>query len=148
MIAARPGTGWQTTLADLSLILFMVTAATLSRQVNPPSRAGQPAQASPQGEPLAVWRAGAGAPPLADWLALQAPDARQQLTLVVRYQPGGGPAAVETAALLARQAGKRAAEVRIVIEPGEGLPVARLAHDQPALARPLQRSAGPSATHE
>lgn len=148
MIGARAGSGWQTTLADLSLILFMVTAATLSQQAPAPKRAIQAIKASPQSEPLAVWRAEAGAPPLAEWLELQAPDARQQLTLVVPYRPGGADAALQAAARLLVQAGPPAAGLRIVVEPGEGVPAARLAYDKPALARPLLLKPEPSATHE
>ena len=148
MIAARAGTGWQTTLADLSLILFMVTAATVSQQGPVGQTQARAARPSPRAEPLAVWEAGAGAPPLADWLALQAPDSRQQLTLVVPYRPGEASAAVAMAASLLRQGGPRSAGARVVIEPGEGPPVARLAHDRPALARPLQQGPEPSANRE
>lgn len=159
MIAARTGSGWQTTLADLSLILFMVTASAVSQQEEAaPVRTRQSPQPSAQAKPFAVWQAEAGAPPLADWLALQAPDAHQQLTLVVPYPPGGAEAALATTAGLLAQAGKPAESLRIVIEPGQGLPVARLAHDRPvpapallapsSLARPLQPRPGPFATDE
>lgn len=148
MIDLRAGIGWQTTLADLSLILFMVATATLSQQDPAATRPKPAAAASPQSEALARWQAGAGAPPLADWLALQAPDGRQQLTVVVPYRAGGVEAALNTASELARQAGPLGARVRIVVEPGAEEPIARLAHDRPSLARPLQQDQGLSVTRE
>ena len=60
MIVARAGSGWQTVMADLCLILFMVTSAALAAQrglseYREPQAAPQPA---PRAEPLAVYRAG------------------------------------------------------------------------------------------
>ena len=71
----RAGSGWQTVLADISLILFMVTAAALSQaeedgKAARRQAAGNVTPLSPHGEPLAVYRAGDGAPPLAQWRAL------------------------------------------------------------------------------
>src|SRR3546814_12757082 len=43
-----------------------------------------------QTEPLAVYVAAPGAPPLAQWLHEQAADPRQQLTITARYGSGGG----------------------------------------------------------
>lgn len=132
---ARPGqTGWQTILADLALILFMICASALS-VAEGPAPAADKAQAAPlrpsvapphpvvpsqQAEPVGVWRDGPGAPPLAQWLADQAGDPRLRLSIVVRYapQPGGRAAALDQAAALARAAGPRAVTARLVVEPG------------------------------
>lgn len=136
---ARAGSGWQTLLADLSIILFMVTAAALSQ-----SGEGAIAQASPRSEPLAVWRAEAGAPPLAGWLAGQSVDSRQQLSIVAHYSPEAGPggqqAALARASALLADAGASGLSARLVIEPGAGGVVATLAYDQSGagLARGLQ----------
>jgi len=139
----RAGSGWQTVLADLSLILFMVTAAALSQaeedgKAARRQAAGKVTPLSPHGEPLAVYRAGEGAPPLAQWLAGQSPDARQQLTIVAQYPPGGELAALDEARALATQAGTGRA--RIVVEPGSAGTVVSLAYDDPraTLARGLQ----------
>lgn len=139
---ARAGTGWQYALADLSLILFMVTGAALTQAVG---KSGS-MQPSPQGEPLALWRAGAGAPPLREWLEAQAPDDRQQLTIVARYGAGGQARALEEARTLAVSAGEAGAEARIIVEPGEGGAAATLAYDVPAeaLAHGLRDPAGAS----
>ena len=121
---ARTGSGWQYALADLSLILFMVTAAALSQ-----AGAKDAAQPSRQGEMLAVWAAAPGAPPLADWLAMQAPDSRQQLTIVARYTAGDQSRALAQASALAASAGVAGHRARIVIEPGDGGVTAALAYD-------------------
>lgn len=129
---ARAGSGWQYILADLSLILFMVTAAALASGEDAPAKpavAGQPL--SPQGEPLALYRAAPGAPPLAQWLSDQSADPRQQLTIVSQYAPGRQAAALGEAAALARQAGEAGVGARIVVEPGQGGVTAALAYDSP-----------------
>lgn len=137
---ARPGqTGWQTILADLALILFMICASALSVAEGPapaavkaqaaplrapPPPAPHPVTPSQQAEPVGVWRDGPGAPPLAQWLADQAADPRLRLSIVVRYgarsanPQSAREAALEQAARLARTAGPRAGSARVVVEPG------------------------------
>lgn len=124
---ARPSSSWQTVLADLSLILFMVTVGALSDaplaapQSSPPPSL-PPAALPALGEPVAVWRAGAAGPSLTDWLASQPADPRQRLTLVAA--PADGPAALAQAARLPRPA-------RVLIEPGlAGAPYATLTYDR------------------
>lgn len=133
----RAGSGWQYVLADLSLILFMVTAAALAQAQDgaAPDRAaaahrqGQPL--SPQGEPLALYRAAPNAPPLAAWLREQPTDPRQQLTIIAQYRPGEQAQALSQAQALARDAGQAGTTARIVIEPGTGGATAALAFDTP-----------------
>lgn len=125
----RAGTGWQYLLADLSLILFIVTAAALSRTSDGPAAA-----LSPQGEPLAFYRADDGAPPLGQWLRDQSPDPRQQLTIVAQYAPGRQVEALDRAGALAREAGAAGTRARIVVEPGAGGTTASLAFDAPQAA--------------
>jgi hypothetical protein len=125
---ARAGSGWQTTLADLSLILFMVTVAALSQAGDGADGA---ARASPQGAPLAVYRPGKGAPPLATWLLDQPRDARQLLTIISTYRPGGEAQALTLALALAQQASAADMAARVIIEPGDGGASAALAYDQP-----------------
>ncbi|GAA4775098.1 hypothetical protein [Novosphingobium ginsenosidimutans] len=119
---ARAGSGWQTVLADLSLILFMVTAAAVSEaptQPSPPPPA--PVTLPALGEPVAIWRAAPGGPRLTEWLASQPADPRQRLTLVAA--PADGPALLAEAAALPRPA-------RVLIEPGlSGPPYAALTYD-------------------
>ena len=112
MIGIRGGLGgWQTMLADLALILFLVSASALDRQDD----AAPPAITMPkQGAPAAIWREGPGAPPLADWLAVEERDARLQLTLLA--SPADGARALELAAKLP--------DARVVVQPA--------GQDQPA----------------
>jgi len=133
----RVAGGWQTTMADLTLILFIVSVAGLQTGKEAKAEPGLPAQ----GEPLAVYSAGEGAPPLGQWLADQAPDARQRLTIVAQYRLGGADAAARRALLLATEAAAAGHSARIVLEQGDGAePIVSLAYDRaPAeVARSLQ----------
>ena len=142
MIVARAGSGWQTVLADLCLILFMITASALSQAEDAP--AVPHVTASPKSEPLALYRVEEGAPPLREWLEFQAPDPRQQLTIVAQYRPGRQQQAMAMAMAtsLAAQAGEGGVSARILVEPGAGGTVATLAYDapDPVLARGLLAS--------
>lgn len=140
---ARMGSGWQVVMADLSMILFVITAAGLAdappdiqRDPPPPAPAPAASRSLPAlAAPVALWQGGAGAPRLAQWLMTQPRDPRLRLTIVA---PAG---AADAALALAREAGRPA---RIVLETDlAGPPVAALTYDQaervPApLARPLQ----------
>lgn len=137
---------WQTILADLALILFMITAAALAgapdgpmaplaapakappgaRAPVPPSAPPPPpAAASPRSEPVGVWRDGPGAPPLAEWLRQQGGDPRLRVTILVRHARGQALRALDQAEALVAAAGERGSGARIVIEqapsePGSG----------------------------
>ncbi len=134
---ARAGTGWQTLMADLSIILFMVTAAALSQAG--PGMAPAASGPSPRSEPIAVYRTGKGAPPLAEWLGAQPRDPRQMLTLVSTYRPGRQAEALARAETLARDATAQGLMARIIVEPGTGDATATLAYDHttPETARDL-----------
>jgi len=131
---ARAGSGWQTVLADLSLILFMTTAAVVAESPAPPA---PPPRAAPNlpalGEPVAVWSGAPGGPALTDWLAQTAQDSRLRLTILA------SPAEAQTALRLAAGAGRPA---RVLIEPeASGPPLATLTYDQALLAQGLQSGA-------
>ncbi len=116
---ALSGNGWLTTLADLSLILFMVTANALAQaeSTNAPGEqhsAGAPVMA----EPVAIFRPDGNPDALKHWLANQAADPRQRLTIRVAYPVGGEAAAAERAVRLAREARDSGHEPRIVLEGG------------------------------
>lgn len=121
----RAGTGWQYALADLSLILFLATASALSlagkadKPPLPPPPPPLPIAAAMDSEPVAVWSAGAGAPPLASWLGQVGSDPRLEVRVVVRYANGGREAAASHALQLAEAGGARAQHARILVEPGE-----------------------------
>lgn len=119
MIASTTRIGWQTTLADLALILFMVTAAAMAEtpEAAEPVTAGAPVPAG--GEPLAIYRAAPDAPPLGDWLAGQPRDPRQNLTIVARHAGGDATDTARAALALAQEAATAGHSARIVIEPAE-----------------------------
>jgi hypothetical protein len=114
MILGSMRGSWQMGTASLALILFMVVAAD-ARQAARHRAAVVPARA----EPLAVYRPGEGAPSLRQWLVNEAPDDRQNLTIVAHY-PGGESAGATRAALaLADQARAQGLRARIVLEPSD-----------------------------
>lgn len=125
---ARVGSGWQTVLADLSLILFMVMAGAVSE--SPANSPSLPAARLPAlAEPIAVWRAAPGSASLGDWLAAD-PDPRLQLTIMAP------PTLAREALVLSAAAGRPA---RVLIEPDAVGVSAALTFDRPAaLARGLQ----------
>lgn len=138
----RRVTGWQTTLADLSLILFMVTASAVTSSAVTPTGDAAAHGPSPRGEPTAVYRPGPAAPPLGLWLSAQPPDPRQQLTITATYAPGTMARALAEARQLAEQAGALGDRTRIVVEPGPAGLSAVLAYDLPS--RPTARSLQPT----
>lgn len=143
-MSARPGPSWQTSLADLTLILFMITAAAVGQQ---PAKPGKPARSthakaapapSPQTEPLSVYIAAPDAPPLGEWLDQQAADPRQQLTITARYAPvpGAQERAMAQAESLLAEIGGQGRSARVVVEPGGGPTTVALAYDVPGGTEP------------
>lgn len=129
---ARLDSGWQTVLADLSLILFMITAAAVSQVKSRPVPA-PPFVLPALAQPTAVWSTAPGGPDLKSWLALHAGDPRLRLTIIAP------PAAAQAALTLSDASGRPA---RVLIEPDmRGLPIATLTYDQTALAQPLRQVA-------
>lgn len=130
--------GWQTTMADLALILFIVTAAGISSEIQKKEAPALPVS----GEPLAIYSDAKGAPPLSQWLAEQAPDQRQQLSLVVRYEAGHTQEAAAKALELVRQAGPAGQSARIILEQGpkaEALAVLAFDQGEEKMAQTLQQ---------
>jgi len=148
VLAIRGFASWQTTIADLALILFLITASALSAA---PSTEDVGANDTVSGlfhtelaNASAIYRPGAGAPPLAEWLADQAADPRQRLTILVRYGSDGETEAAVQALALLEQAGAAWPAPRVVLEAGKvPLVLVMLAYDledvQPenSLAQPL-----------
>lgn len=153
-MSVRAGQSWQTALTDLSLILFMITAAAVSQQpmTSAKTKAAKPhasAAPSPETEPLSVYIASPGAPALGKWLDEQAADPRQQLTITARYgsAPGAQTKALAEAGKLLAEAGAQGRSARVVVEPGAGPVRAALAYDvpggaslQPKMAQDMHKS--------
>lgn len=123
---ARAGSGWQTVLADLSLILFMVTASAVNEAPAEPQPRSAPASLPALGEPVAQWRPGPGGPDLREWLSAN-PDPRLRLTILAR------PEQAQAALALAGTAGRPA---RLVLDPDARALTAALTYDR-ALAQGL-----------
>jgi len=112
MIFHSSSSRWQTVIADLSLILFLVAASALEED-NSAAGGGDP------GISLTIWSDVAGAMPLPHWLSEQAPDDGQRLAITVTYRPGQLDNALSTASRIGTQAGLTAADARIVIMEGQ-----------------------------
>ncbi|MEL6738571.1 MAG: hypothetical protein AAFO28_06565, partial [Pseudomonadota bacterium] len=84
----RKPASWQLLLADLALILFLVTAAALTRSEEvirrdaPMAQAGLPKGPGEVAPAQALYRAGVGPESLAEWLEQQPRDPRAALTIV------------------------------------------------------------------
>ncbi|MCU0947668.1 MAG: hypothetical protein MUF47_05390 [Porphyrobacter sp.] len=135
--------GWHFILADLALILFLLTLASLplgAEAVSVRGRSTGKAEAEPDVAPAqALYRPVAGGPGLAEWLAGQPRDPRATLTIFARYPAGGQQAAWQAAQALAREAdGDRAGvQVRTIIAPGSQVDLyASLAYDAALPAAP------------
>lgn len=89
------GHRWQTTTADLALILFLVVAAagTSKRAGGHPAPHAAPSPVT-QGPPLGVFRPTAGTT-LQQWLDAQALDERQIATVMVQRRNAGDTKVVE-----------------------------------------------------
>jgi hypothetical protein len=139
-VLSRSGPSWQVILADLALILFLLTLAALPAAeaetgqkladrearakdaralINPEIAAAQ-----------ALFRPVAGGPTVAEWLAAQPHDPRTTLTVFVRHRPGEEAAAWATAKALAGDAQAGGVAVRTIITAGDEADVyASLAYD-------------------
>jgi hypothetical protein len=149
------GSGWQTLLADLSLILFMITAAAMAQGgaepavskvvtvppavVTPPPRPDS-AKSDPEGAPQAIWRASADGPGLGAWLMSSAPDRRLRLTIRAGYRDARDLGRVQARlGVLAAEALRAGKPARLDLIHGNAAVVATLAYDDPAQSVRLAR---------
>ncbi len=138
----RIAPSWELLLADLSLILFVATAAALAHaeEVSAQEKGGP----SVSGSPVALLRgAGDGEDDvlLARWLADYRPDPREQLTLTLHYAPGTFEAVQMRADRLRNLSEDAGQRPRIILEPGDAPALhASFAFDHaPDMARNLQQ---------
>lgn len=132
----RDTNGWQLILADLSLILFLVTVAALAEQTGeedleaPTSDARRETlnESEQSGDrngaviapAQALFRQTSGGPTIGQWLAQQSIDPRATLSVIATHGAGEEQEVWRDARALADQA--RAAsgvKVRVVIQPGD-----------------------------
>lgn len=135
------GNGWQLILADLALILFLLTLSALpaaeaesGHKLADKYATEKDARLPPKPEiaaAQALFRPVAGGPSIAEWLASQPRDPRATLTVFARYRPGGEAAAWTAAAALAGDARASGVAVRSIISVGEEQDLyASLAYDE------------------
>ncbi|MCM0000950.1 MAG: hypothetical protein NBV68_16360 [Erythrobacter sp.] len=140
--SGRVGHGWQLILADLALILFLLTLSALPTAEAEAGRhlAARAVQEKttreslrPKGEIAAahaLFRPVAGGPSLGEWLETQTPDPRATLTIFAVHPPGEEAAAWARAGALAAEARARGARVRTIITAGKEAEIyASLAYD-------------------
>ena len=123
---------WQLILADLSLILFLVTAAALtSSQRYPDSQPYNAFEEADLAQAQSLYRRGDGLPSLEEWLKEQPLDTRASLTIVAEHTVGKEKAAWITAREMAEAALKLGVRSRVIIRQGARDDVyASLAYDQ------------------
>lgn len=112
-------TRWQTVLADLSLILFLVTALALEEEQQPHPPVSAATSATPASHvALGVWRQVPGGLPLREWLAQQPPDAGQRVALTITYRAGLLADALAQAQALQADMGAAGANARVLLVQG------------------------------
>ncbi|QNE04168.1 hypothetical protein [Croceicoccus marinus] len=116
------GAAWAIMLADLALILFIVTASYADGATLPDT--------APDPVPQAIYRPSPGAPPLTDWIAQQPAGGAASLQITLGYDPADADAAMDRAAGLAAQAASAGLPARIVLIPGSGETGATLSFDR------------------
>lgn len=127
--AQNHSSGWQVVLADLALILFLVTLAALaaSPESDDSARIAKPEIAASQ----ALYREIEGGPTLAQWLDQRPADPRATLTILGQHTGTDDAMIWDRAEALARQARGRGFRVRVVIGEGEVSDLyASLAYDE------------------
>jgi len=133
--------GWQLILADLALILFLLTlsalpAAEAESGHRLAERDARDKDARPAVKPeiaaaQALFRPVAGGPSSTEWLASQPRDPRTTLTVFARYQPGEEAKAWTRAKALASAAQTSGVMVRTIITAGDETDLyASLAYDE------------------
>lgn len=143
---ARSGsgsTGWQLILADLALILFLVTLSALASEEAQPHLAAGSTPHGPEVAPSqALFRPDPFGPTLAEWLARLPRDDRATLTVFAQHTGADRKAIWDQAQALAASAAEEGYPVRVVITKGAQSDLhASLAYDAPVNANEEARQA-------
>ncbi|MEO1729498.1 MAG: hypothetical protein AAFR64_02035 [Pseudomonadota bacterium] len=133
---SRNPASWQLILADLSLILFLVTSAALtqsgSKSDTSDQAAGQPNAPAQMASAQALYRGRPGLLSFGEWLGEQPLDPRASLTIVAQHRAGRQDKAWSQARSMAATASALGVRSRVIIREGETYDVyASLAFDQP-----------------
>lgn len=114
----RTGQGWQTTTADLALILFLVvTAAGTGVRADRPQRVQRPATVAAPTPLAGVYRSG-DSETLTAWLGAQAIDDRQVATVLVRHDGTAMAQSMERGLAYLAEIDAAGREGRLVLEQG------------------------------
>jgi hypothetical protein len=124
--------GWQLVLADLTLILFLVTLTALvdssDREEDVAAHGGYVAPAQ------ALFRPSARGPSLADWLEEQPADPRTTLTIIAQYSGADQEPMWQNAQVMAASVAGSNVKVRVIISRGKQSDLyASLAYDDPEM---------------
>ncbi len=126
---------WHLILADLALILFLITAAalqneTLSRPEASVTGEGSGALAVQPSQ--ALYRAGPGLVTLEQWLDAQPRDPRAGLTIVAQHAPGEADKVWNEARKMSQMAIAKGIRARVIIREASPTDLyASMAYDQP-----------------
>lgn len=122
---------WQLILADLALILFLLTLAALGSQASQPVTRNTP-EPSHFASSQALFRQTRNGPSLKQWLTAQPRDRRATLTVFARHSGADSKELWQRAQVLASVASGEGYAVRVLIERGETSDLyASLAYDTP-----------------
>lgn len=132
----RDAPGWQLILADLALILFLVTVAALTRTAESDEARREREPQSKDGASIApaqaLYRPGATSPTIESWLDSQTIDPRATLSVIATHREGDAEAAWKDAQALASKARARGIPVRVVVMQADQTDLyASLAYDTP-----------------
>ena len=129
-----PGGGhsWQLVLADLALILFLVTLTAL---VNSSSKSDEMLAPTPYFSPAqSLFRPTASGPTLAEWLVEQPADPRLTLTIVANHSGRDQELMWDNAQRMAASVARSEFGIRVVITKSDQSDLyASLAYDEPVL---------------
>ncbi len=131
--AGAGAAGWQVILADLALILSLVTLSALANEeahnAHPIIGERRETEIAPS---QALFRPNPLGPTLAEWLAQRPHDARATLTVFAQHSGADRDALWEQSKALAASAGEEGFAVRVVITKGAASDLhASLAYDAP-----------------
>lgn len=121
MIWRSKSSNWQTVIADLSLILFLVAAFALGKTGETPPAADQSSSGDKarEGVPISVWRDGPDAIAPYAWLTEQLPDNAARPNMMVRYRDGEFENAWHRASKIRAQLGPSGENMRILLQPAQ-----------------------------
>lgn len=142
---AKANNGWQLVLADLALILFLVTlTALVNTRSEPNAKSARATHVAPThvapthvAPAQALFRPTTRGPTLAQWLSEQPRDPRTTLTIIAQHTGEDRSLLWDNAQTLAASAARSGVTVRVIITAGDESDLyASLAYDEPGANLP------------